>query len=116
MKVATHLNKLYTKTDFNLHLRISGLIFPVVSRQQICVVPLVQLLQGRPTRGPRKGFEWPAQCFLKPSVPSVLAEVEDRSDVKTPFFLFFFSNFRDHYDFGTKSGKSEADFRREPFF
>ena len=72
--------------------------------------------QGRPTRGPRKGFEWPAQHFLKPSVPSILAEVEDRFDVKDPFFLVFFSSFRDHYDFGTKSGKSETDFRRGPFF
>ena len=46
--------------------------------------------QGRPTRGPRKGFEWPAQYFLKPSVPSILAEVEDRFNVKDPFFLVFF--------------------------
>ena len=48
------------------------------------------LLPGRPTRGPRKGFEWPDQYFLKPSVPSILAEIEDRFDVKTPFFVFFF--------------------------
>ena len=71
--------------------------------------------QGRPTRGPRKGFEWPAQYFLKLSIPSILAEVEDRFDVKTPFFIFF-PNFRDPYDFGTKSGKSETDFRRGPCF
>ena len=72
-------------------------------------------MPGRPTRGPRKGFEWPEQYFLKPSVPSILAEIEDRFDVKTPFFVFF-SNFRDHYDFGTKSGKAETDFRQGPFF
>ena len=72
--------------------------------------------QGRPTGGPRKGFEWPAQYFLKPSIPSILAKVEDRFDVNTPFFLFFFSSFRDHYDFGTKSGQFETDFRRGPFF
>ena len=71
--------------------------------------------QGRPTHGPRKGFEWPAQYFFKLSVPSILEEVEDRFDVKAPFFLFF-SNFRDHCDFGTKSGKSETDFRQGPFF
>ena len=34
--------------------------------------------QGRPTRGPRKGFEWFTQYFLKPSVASSLAEMEDR--------------------------------------
>ena len=73
------------------------------------------LIEGRQTRGPRKGFEWPAQYFLKLSVPSILAEIEDRFDVKTSFFLFF-SSFRDHYDFGTTSGKSETDFGREPFF
>ena len=70
-------------------------------------------------RGPNvaagKGFEWPTQYFLKLSVPSILAEVENRFDVKTPFFIFF-RNFRDHYDFGTKSGKSETDFRRGPCF
>ena len=64
---------------------------------------------------PRKGFEWPAQYFFKLSVPSILEEVEDRFDVKAPFFLFF-SNFRDHCDFGTKSGKSGTDFRQGPFF
>ena len=54
------------------------------------------LLQGRPTRtpqatfGPRKDFELSAQYFLKPSVPSILAEFEDRFDVKTPFFVFSF--------------------------
>ena len=46
--------------------------------------------QGRPTFGPRKGFEWPAQYFLKLSVPSILEKVEDRFDVKALFFLFFF--------------------------
>ena len=34
--------------------------------------------QGRPTRGPRKGFEWFTQYFLKPSVASSLAEMENR--------------------------------------
>ena len=71
----------------------------------------IYLEQGRPTRGPRKGYEWPAQYFLKLSVPSILAEVEDRFDMKTSFFMFF-SNFRDCYDFGTKSGKSATNFRR----
>ena len=52
------------------------------------------LVQGRPTRNPRatfgplKDFEWPAVYFLKLSVPSILAEIEDRSDIKTPFFVF----------------------------
>ena len=68
-----------------------------------------KLDQGCATCGPRKSFEWPSQYFLKLSVPSILAEVKDRFDVKTPFFIFF-PNFRDHYDFGTKSGKSETDF------
>ena len=45
--------------------------------------------QGRPTRGPRKGFEWPAHCFLKPSVLSILAEVEDNFDVKALFSSIF---------------------------
>ena len=48
--------------------------------------------QGRPTRGPRKGFEWFTQYFLKPSVASSLAEMENRSR------------------------KSETNFRRRPFF
>ena len=64
--------------------------------------------------GPRKGSEWSAQYFLKPSVSSI--KVEDRFDVKTPFFLFFFSSFTVHYDFGTKSGKSETNFRWDLFF
>ena len=51
---------------------------------------LVNLKQGRPTRGPRKGFERPAQYFLKPSVLSILTKVENRFDVKTYFFVFFF--------------------------
>ena len=34
--------------------------------------------QVRPTRGPRKGFEWFTQYFLKPSVASSLAEMENR--------------------------------------
>ena len=88
--------------------------------------------QGRPTFGPR--FEWPAQYFLKPCVPSILEKVEDRFDVKAffscfffqvlvitmisgqkvgnlrvisgeeDFFHFIFLFFRDHYDFGAKSG------------
>ena len=33
-----------------------------------------------------------------------------------PLFSCFFSNFRDRYDFRTKSGKSETDFRRGPCF
>ena len=56
-----------------------------------CAVDMVKLLlgQGRPTRGPRKGFEWPAQCFLKPSVLLILAEVEDKFDVKALFSSIF---------------------------
>ena len=42
------------------------------------------LTQGRPTGGPLEGFEWPAY-FLRPSVLSNLAEIEDRFDAKTPF-------------------------------
>ena len=69
-----------------------------------CKTTVKHIKQGRPTRGPRKGFGWSAQYFLKPCVPLILAEVEDRFYVKTPVFLFFFSSFRDHYDFGAKSG------------
>ena len=58
----------------------------------------IALDQRRPTRGPRKGFEWPAQYFLKHSFPSILAEIENRFDVKTPFFVFL--RFRDHCEFG----------------
>ena len=60
--------------------------------EQWCVANLKQyltLVQGRPTRGPSR-IEWPAEYFLKLSAPSILAEIEDRFDVKTPFFLFFF--------------------------
>ena len=32
----------------------------------------------RPTRGPRKGFEWFTQYFLKPSVASSLTKMENR--------------------------------------
>ena len=57
------------------------------------------LVQGRPTRGaratfsPRKGFEWPAEYFLKSSVPPILAEIqpeiEDRFHVQTSFYPVF---------------------------
>ena len=83
-------------------------------RRQLDLKQYLTLVQGRPTRGPSR-FEWPAEYFLKLSVPSILAEIEDKFDVKTPFFLFF-SSFRDHYDFGTKSGKSETDFKEDLFF
>ena len=82
--------------------------------------------QGHPTCGLRKGFEWPAQCFLEPSVLSILAEVEDKFDVKALFSSIFIGPRKDfewpaqcffgalcHYDFdlGAKSSQSETDFR-----
>ena len=68
------------------------------------------------------------QCFLKPSVLSILEEIEDKFDVKALFSLIFikFSPCKDfewpaqyfleplcHYnfDFGAKSSKSESDFK-----
>ena len=77
--------------------------------RQLDLKQYLTLVQGLPTRGPSY-IEWSAEYFLKLSAPSILTEIEDKFDVKTLFFLFF-SSFRDHYDFGTKSGKSETDFR-----
>ena len=77
--------------------------------RQLDLKQYLTLVQGRPTRRPSR-IEWPAEYFLKLSAPSILAEIEDRFDVKIPFFLFF-SSFRDYYDFGTISGKSETDYR-----
>ena len=55
---------------------------------------LMNTLNTRPTCDPRKAFEWPSQYFLKASLPSILAEIEDRFDVKIPFFLFHFKFLR----------------------
>ena len=45
---------------------------------------------------PGKGFEWPAQGFLKSSVPPILAEIqaeiENRFHRQTSFYLVFFGD------------------------
>ena len=60
--------------------------------------------------GPRKDFEWPAQCFLEPSVTIILIlvqKVKNRRLISGEDLFFF----RDHYNFGAKSSKWETDFR-----
>ena len=50
------------------------------NRTRNCFIEKLLLIfalnQGRPTRGPRKSFEWPAQCFLELSVTMILILVQ----------------------------------------
>ena len=70
---------------------------------------MFHLKQGRPTRGPRNGFEWPAQYFSKSSVPPILAEmqpeIEDRFHGQTSSYLVF----SEIASFQKKIMKSEND-------
>ena len=83
-----------------------------------------RLDQGCPTRGPRKGFKWPAQDFLKSSALPFWQKSSQKSKTDSmcrPHFslkniklntsedLFFI--FREHLDFGMKIKKYEAEFK-----